>query len=360
MNIGLVLCGNIDTVSGGFLYDRKILDFLRNAGDSVEIISLPWTNYCHGIINNFSSAITSKLTNRSFNVLIQDELAHPSLFILNKKISRRFQIPIIVIVHHLRSNESRASWKNHVYRIIEKHYLTSAHGFIFNSHETHRAVISLIGKNKPSVVALPAGDRFGQSMSKDEITARALAPGPLEIIFLGNVIPRKGLHLLLESLAVLPHQTWHLKVAGDLTFHSQYSAEMKRQANCLDLEEKVDFLGPLSDLELSRHLSMSHLLVVPSSYEGFGIVYLEAMGFGLPVIGSTAGGAKEIITHGVNGYLVAPGDSQALSFHVNGLIKDRVQLCTMSLAALDKYSRHPTWSDTGKLTHQFLHGFEAH
>ncbi len=82
MNIGLVLYGNINTVSGGFLYDQKVRDFLLAAGDSVETISLPWVSYGRGIINNFSSALLNHLDRSSFDVLLQDELVHPSLFLL--------------------------------------------------------------------------------------------------------------------------------------------------------------------------------------------------------------------------------------------------------------------------------------
>jgi glycosyltransferase involved in cell wall biosynthesis len=359
MNIGLVLFGNINTVSGGFLYDQKVRDFLLAAGDSVETISLPWVNYSRGIIDNYSSALLNHLDRSSFDVLLQDELAHPSLFLLNKKIAQRFRLPIIAIIHHLRSSESRASWKNHVFRTIEKFYLASANGFIFNSSETHRVVTSLVGNSKPSIIAFPGGDRFNQAMTKDEIMARALKPGPLEILFLGNVIPRKGLQTLVDALGGLPHHAWHLTVAGDLAFAPRYVTEVKQQVDRYSLAGKVDFLGSVTDSELFHYLIDSHLLVVPSSYEGFGIVYLEAMGFGLPVIGSTAGAAKEIITHGIDGYLVTPGDSRALSDHINGLIENREQLCTMAFAALDRFSRHPSWSDTGSAIHQFLHRYEA-
>jgi glycosyltransferase involved in cell wall biosynthesis len=360
MNIGLVLYGNINTVSGGFLYDQKVRDFLLAAGDSVETISLPWVSYGRGIINNFSSALLNHLDRVSFNVLLQDELVHPSLFLLNKKLAQRFCLPIIVIIHHLRSSESRASWKNHMYRTIEKHYLASADGFIFNSSETHRVVTSLVGNNTPSVIALPGGDRFNQAMTKDEITAKALKPGPLKILFLGNVIPRKGLHTLFDALGGLPHHAWHLTVVGDLAFAPRYVTEVKQQVGRLSLTGKVDFLGSVTDSELSRYLIDSHLLVVPSSYEGFGIVYIEAMGFGLPVIGSKTGAAKEIITHGIDGYLVTPGDTRTLSVHINSLIEDKNKLCAMSLAALDRFSHHPSWSDTGSAIHQFLHQYEAH
>ena len=84
---------------------------------------------------------------------------------------------------------------------------------------------------------------------------------------------------------------------------------MKQVAD-YDLSSIVHFHGSLDNAPLIELLKQSHVLVVPSSYEGFGIVYLEGMGFGLPAIGTTAGAAGEIITHGENGYLIQPDDAK--------------------------------------------------
>ena len=70
----------------------------------------------------------------------------------------------------------------------------------------------------------------------------------------------------------------------------------------------VQFLGRVSDAELVHQYRTHNLLAVPS-YEGFGIVYLEAMRFGLPVIASTLGAAREIVTNGENGFFVRPHDT---------------------------------------------------
>ena len=67
MNIGLVVYGSINAMSGGFLYDRKIRDFLLAAGDSVETISLPWVTYCQGMLTNFSSSVLNYLNSASFD-----------------------------------------------------------------------------------------------------------------------------------------------------------------------------------------------------------------------------------------------------------------------------------------------------
>ena len=75
----------------------------------------------------------------------------------------------------------------------------------------------------------------------------------------------------------------------------------------------VTLTGVISDAELAAILGRSHVLVVPVEYEGFGTAYLEGMGFGLPAIGTTSGGAGEIIADGVNGYLVPPNDPTMLA-----------------------------------------------
>jgi glycosyltransferase involved in cell wall biosynthesis len=98
----------------------------------------------------------------------------------------------------------------------------------------------------------------------------------------------------------------------------------------------------------------AHVLVVPSSYEGFGIVYLEGMGFGLPAIATTAGAAGEIITHGRDGYLIEPDDAAALAGYLHELATDRKLLLRLSLNAMKRFSVQPGWSQTAKSIRDFL------
>jgi glycosyltransferase involved in cell wall biosynthesis len=96
-------------------------------------------------------------------------------------------------------------------------------------------------------------------------------------------------------------------------------------------------------------------MVVPSSYEGFGIVYLEGMCFGLPAIGTTAGAASEIITHGEDGYLIQPNDATALAHHLNQLTRDRELLVRLSLNAVKRYRSQPKWDETARNIREFLY-----
>ena len=79
MKIGFLIYGSLDTLSGGYLYDRKLVEYLRAQGDTVEIISLPWRNYAAHLTDNFSFKLPSNL-----DILIQDELNHPSLIAANR------------------------------------------------------------------------------------------------------------------------------------------------------------------------------------------------------------------------------------------------------------------------------------
>src|SRR5215207_6588575 len=185
MKIGLVIYGSIDTLSGGYLYDRKLVNYLRSQGDTVEVISLQWHNYAAHLTDNFRFRLPSNL-----DVLIQDELNHPSLIFANWA---KHPYPIISLVHHLRCSELRPKWQNMFYRWVEKKYLQSVDGFIFNSKTTKQVVSGLIGDSKPSVVAYPPTDRFAEPLSATEIIARTKSD-KLRILFLGNVIYRKGLH----------------------------------------------------------------------------------------------------------------------------------------------------------------------
>jgi glycosyltransferase involved in cell wall biosynthesis len=354
MRVALVLYGNLDFISGGFLYDRLLVGYLRRQGEDVEIVSLPWRSYPGGLLDNLSPGLKRRLASLRADVILQDELAHPSLFWLNRSLERRGRAPVVAIVHHLRCSEARPTWQNKLYRLVERRYLASVNAFIFNSRTTRRTVEKLVGQGKPSVLAYPGANRFAAGLSREDLASRAREPGPLRLLFLGNVIPRKGLHTLLEALALLPREGWRLTVVGSLEVDPAYVRQIRRQIAQAGWGGQVNFTGALEKEELASFLAHSQVLAVPSSYEGFGIVYLEGMAFGLPALATTAGGAREIITSGREGFLVSPGDAEALSTHLRTLMDNRDLLLAMSLAAENRFAAHPTWEEAGAAVHRFL------
>jgi len=356
VRFGLVIYGSLEFLSGGFLYDRTLVEHLRRQGDQVEVISLPWRSYSRSLLDNLDGGLRRRLTHTGVDLLLQDELAHPSLFRLNHRLRRRVSYPLVGIVHHLRCRENHPPWKNRFYRWVEGRYLRSLDGQICVSHTTLKDVARLQGRPRPQVVAYPGGDRLPGSLSPEEITQRTQKPGPLKIIFVGHLIPRKGLHTLLAALARLPRGSWRLAVAGSLTVDPAYVRSVNWQMAALGLTDGVELLGVLFDQDLAHHLARSQVLAVPSSYEGLGIIYLEGMRFGLPAIASTSGAAHEVVTHDRDGFLVPPGDAAALARSLS-LLQDRERLLSMSLAALRRSENHPTWEEAVARIHRFLHEF---
>ncbi|HMS00792.1 MAG TPA: glycosyltransferase family 4 protein [Anaerolineales bacterium] len=381
MRIGFVIYGSLDTVSGGYLYDRKLMEYLRAQGDTVEIISLPWRNYVAHLTDNFRFRLPLNL-----DILIQDELNHPSLIATN---AGRHPYPIVSLVHHLRCSESRPAWQNWFYRIVEKKYLQSVDGFIFNSRTTQGVVFDLlqsrgdpsmptnanvsktsqsakttnspwrVALTKPSLVAYPPTDRFGDGITDKEIIERAKSD-KLRILFLGNVIYRKGLHTLLEAVEGQKSKV-RVDVVGSLSSEPSYARSVQEKVKVSSLKSQVFFHGALDNEPLIEKLRQAHVLVLPSSYEGFGIAYLEGMCFGLPAIGTTAGAAREIIHDGDDGFLIEPQNADQLANRLNVLNEKREVLVQMSLAARSRYLRQPRWDETAESIRRFLQGMvETH
>jgi glycosyltransferase involved in cell wall biosynthesis len=345
MKIGLIIYGPLDTLSGGYLYDRKLVEYLRSRGDTVEIISLPWRNYAAHLTDNLHFRPPPNL-----DILIQDELNHPSLIFANWG---QHPYPVVSLVHHLRCSELRLKWQNAFYRVIEKKYLQSVDGFIFNSKATERAVNSVVENRKPSIIAYPPTDQFGEPISEGEIINRAKT-NHLRVLFLGNVIERKGLHTLLKAVILHP-SSFILDIVGSLASDPAYTKQIQQFIARHHLSSFIFLHGALGKEALIEKLRHAHALVVPSSYEGFGIVYLEGMCFGLPALGTTAGAAEEVIEDGQTGYLIEPNDSASLAAHLQALAEDRSLLRRLSLNARRRYLRQPAWTETAESIRNFLY-----
>jgi len=358
VRLGLLVYGNLETRSGGCLYDRKLVEYLRKQGDTVEVVSIPPKNYPCNLAGNFSPVLRRRLADLDVDILLQDELIHPSLVFINRRSRSKTNYPLVSIVHHLRSSEEHHPALLWFYRRIETSYLRTIDAFIFNSQTTRYEVERLVGNKAPAVVATPAGDRFDSGLEEAYIAARAEQGGPLRLLFLGNLIRRKGLHTLLAALSEIKNEDWLLRIAGCRDVDTVYAREMEGLVQSRGLSSRVIFLGETPDSNIVSLLQNSHVLVMPSFYEGFGIVYLEAMAYGVVPIASSAGGGNEIIQDNKNGLLVKPGDSTALESQLRHLCRNRDILLALALSARRRFDEFPGWEQTCARIHLFLHSLK--
>lgn len=146
-----------------------------------------------------------------------------------------------------------------------------------------------------------------------------------ELLFIGRLVERKGVHLLLEALSLLPRPARPLlRVVGD----GPERARLEELSTRLDLAGDVVFHGFVSAEEKMEHLAGCDAFVLPAvidskgDTEGLGVVLLEAMTFGKPVIASAAGGIVDIVRDGRNGFLVPPGDARALAGAIQACVEN--------------------------------------
>jgi 1,4-alpha-glucan branching enzyme len=148
------------------------------------------------------------------------------------------------------------------------------------------------------------------------VVAAEASPEPY-FFFIGRLVPEKGVQVAIEALAQLPPAV-RLLVAGK----GPLEAELQTQAERLGLAKRVQFLGRVSDADRDRYLAGAVAGLVPSLYEPFGIVALEVMAAGVPVIVGETGGLREIVAHEVNGLRAYPGDAASLGAQMNRLLTD--------------------------------------
>jgi glycosyltransferase involved in cell wall biosynthesis len=133
-----------------------------------------------------------------------------------------------------------------------------------------------------------------------------------DIVYAGVLIPRKGVHHLLDAFAQLDHATAQLYLVGHPE-NAVYAEALRQQASELKISERVHFVGGVSQQELADYFAKARVMVLPSLSEGLGRVVVEAMLLGIPVIGSRVGGIPDMVTDGETGFLVEADDVASLT-----------------------------------------------
>jgi hypothetical protein len=173
--------------------------------------------------------------------------------------------------------------------------------------------------------------------------------GIIEVLFVGRLENRKGIDVLLAAapslLARFPDM--QLTVVGDdalpATGGASYRQMFERTADAA-LRKRVHFTGILSDAELECRYAACDIVVMPSRYESFGLVLLEAMRYGKPIVSSNIGGIAEVIRDGETGLLVPPGDAGALESAIASLAADPRRRQQLGQAAFESFTTQFTRS----------------
>ncbi len=167
------------------------------------------------------------------------------------------------------------------------------------------------------------------------------------LFHIGRLVPEKGAGVLLEAVALLKGRHRMRLVIGGV---GPYRQELEHMAHRLGVAERVHFAGWMSDEDAQRLYAHADVAVVPSTYEPFGIVALEAMSAGAPLVASDVGGLSEIVVHGKNGLKALPGNAQSLAEQLDRVLMDRALASRLAAEGRRQASERYSWSGVAAAT----------
>jgi glycosyltransferase involved in cell wall biosynthesis len=331
-HLAFAIPGDLDAPTGGYAYDRRMIAGLRALGWTVDVVPLG-DGFPAPSRDDRNAAMVQLRALPSKVPVVVDGLA---LGALPEAETLRDSHCLVALVHHPLALETGLSTTAaQALRDSERNALRGARHVVVTSDATARTVVADYGVDASSITVIkPGTDRRAAASGSKET---------LSLLAVGSLVPRKGYDLLLAALAQLADLPWRLTIAGssrDETTARQVADDIVRYR----LGDRVRVAGAVSDAELAKLYNSADVFVLASRFEGFGMVYSEAVAHGLPVIGTTAGAIREAVPEGA-GLLVPPEDVPALTVALRTMIGDESARRTYAETARRVASSLPTWDD---------------
>lgn len=333
-DVWFAIPGDIETWTGGYAYARHLMAVLPAAGWRPKLLSLPHTF-------PFPSQKDILLTRATFEALpagslvMVDGLAFGAMprFLL-EGLALRF----VALIHHpLALETGLAVAEARQLKGSERNALAVAHSVIVTSAFTAETLVNDYGVPRQKLfVALPG------TQPSERALRTATVPRLLTVATLTH---RKGYDVLVQALAMLTDLPWTCVSVGSLTREPATAKNVQLLAKQCGIAERIEFRGELSGVALEAAYIEASIFTLPSRYEGYGMVFAEALAHGLPVVACSAGAVANTVPDDT-GLLVPPDDANALAAALRRLLTNPAQCNALSDAAWHHGQNLPRWSDT--------------
>jgi glycosyltransferase involved in cell wall biosynthesis len=337
--------GSIGQASGGTIYDRRVIELLRGMGWRVELHELPGRfPLVDAVTADAASALLAAIPDRALVVI--DGLALPAF---DGALGRHAErLAIAGLIHHPTADETglSAAESAHLFA-IERRLFDLLRRIIVPSPAMARRLEDF---------AVPAG-RIRVVTPGVEPAQRSAgsAGGPVQLLCVASLTPRKGHVALLEALADCCDLDWRLVCAGPSDQSAATEGCVKAAIARLGLGNRVRLAGPQVGHALERLYAAAGVFVLASRYEGYGMVFAEAMVRGLPVVASGAGAVADTVPAAA-GVVVPVGERAALVAALRRVIGDPAFRQGKAEGAWQAGRSLPRWADTAAAFAQALSG----
>lgn len=331
--------GDPDTPTGGFVYDRHAVRGLAEAGRLGGVLRVdgPFPATDSDTLARAAGAVASVPDGA---VLVVDGLAYAPLIQVLQSHAGRLQL--MALVHHPLGDETGLAPAEQARWLRDEPAALAPLRRIIATSETTAIRVAGLGIDRSRIrVVRPGVD------APLDLAFRSAAAGAVpRLLTVATLIPRKGQDLLVEALACLADRPWSLDLVGDAR-HPGYAAALGERIAALGLDQRIALRGAVTHDGLDRFWRAADLFVLPSRHEGWGIAYLEAVRWGLAVVGTTAGAIPEAVPAGA-AVLVPPDDLGALTAALARLLDDNGERRRLAGAAIRAAAGLRRWSDTAR------------
>lgn len=271
-----------------------------------------------------------------------------------KTLKTAYNIPLVSTIHATEAGRNSGIRDEQQRYINDTEWMLTYESseVIVNSNYMRSELQRLFGLPYEKINVIPNGVNLNMydGIEKDYDFRRKYAMDNEKIIlFMGRLVYEKGIQTLISAMPkILDH--YHdakLLIAGK----GGMIDELRNQVNYLGLGNKVYFTGYLGSKDVQRMYKCADVSVFPSTYEPFGIVALEAMLSGTPVVVSDVGGLNEIVDHGINGMKSYAGNANSFADSILTLLFDQKLCDTVTKNAVSKVKSEYNWTKITKDTH---------
>lgn len=334
--------GALDSLTGGYIYEKQVLLGLRRLGWDIHYLALPdgFPQPTPEVMAQTAAALAA--LPQSQPVLLDGFLTGA----MPPEALADLRADFVAICHHPLAYETGLSAERAAYlKQIERANLARAAHVIVPSPHTARMLKAdfHVASNRITVAA-PGVPR------PQNVTA--LQEGVADILVVGQLVPRKGHETLVEALAAIADLEWTVSIVGPAT-DAEHAADLRNLIAQLGLTERVRIVGTLTPEQLETRYARATVFALATQYEGYGMVFSEAMVHGLPIVSCAAGAVPDTVPADA-GLLVAPANAPAFATALRRVLTDHAFRAGLAQASAHHGSLLPTWDDTAKIISDVL------
>jgi glycosyltransferase involved in cell wall biosynthesis len=335
--LDFLVAGRLDQITGGYLFDRRIVEGLRESGRMVVVHELAGSHpAADGAARDAVATALAALPDGSGAVL--DGMVLPAAAECLPREAGRLRL--VAFVHHPLALETGISAAESAHlAALERRLLPLLRGAICPSPATEAALLAY-GVEPRRVAVVPPGTGHEIAPGNREVSG-----GPVRLLTVAMLTPRKGHLILAAALARLAALDWRWTCIGSRDRDPATTAALQAFIAGHDLGDRVVLAGEFLPEDLAAAYRAADCFVLPSFHEGYGMAFAEALAHGLPIVACRAGAVPDLVPDSA-GILVPPGDEAALAIALRQVIADPALRRRLAGGAAKAGAALPDWPES--------------